>query len=206
MLLRTVVLEGLDGAGTTTQAQLLADRLRANGTDVHLTCEPTDSPVGTLIRQALHGSSALTPRTLAFLFAADREHHIFNPQDGLLHQIQQGRMVISDRYLFSSLAYQSVDTPYNEVALLNSLFPYPELIIYLDTPAEVCMERLQARPTRDRYEEITFQRKVSTCYERSFEHLPTSCTLLRFDGTASVKTLAQQIYSAVCYTMNIASP
>jgi dTMP kinase len=206
ILPRTVVLEGLDGAGTTTQAQLLAERLRERGTDVCLTCEPTSSPVGTLLRQALHGLPPLTPRTLAFLFAADREHHIYNPEDGILHQLERGRTVVSDRYLFSSLAYQSVDTPYSEVALLNSLFPYPRMIIYIDTPAEVCMERLKTRPSRDRFEEITFQKKVSASYERSFEKLPSGCTLHRFDGSLSVETIAQQIYSAFCSTISIASP
>lgn len=112
---RFIVLEGLDGAGTTTQTERLASLLRSEGHDVVTTREPSDGPVGTMLRQALtgrlglpQGRGPLAQETLALLFAADRTDHL---HARILPALEQGKVVLCDRYVLSSLAYQGASLP-----------------------------------------------------------------------------------------------
>src|SRR5258705_309057 len=98
-----IVLEGLDGAGTTTQTERLAAALRARGQTVLATAEPTDGPVGRLLRRFLSGELEIEETAQALLFAADRLHHLQNQIEPTL---AGGAIVISDRYYLSNLAYQ----------------------------------------------------------------------------------------------------
>lgn len=200
-----IVFEGLDGAGTTTQSARLTRNVQDAGRSVFQTCEPTDSPMGKLIRKVLRGDVPATPRSLAYLFAADRDDHLFSER-GMIARAEAGELVISDRYFYSSLAYQSIDTPYEEVSEINSRFPHPQIIIYLDTPPEVCLDRLSGRESRDTFETLSFQEKVYAAYERAFSALPDEVTLLRFDGTLPIDGLEQRIFQEVSQIMNIASP
>src|ERR1700722_11897047 len=110
---RFVVLEGIDGAGTTTHVARLAERLRTMGVAVRATREPSDGPVGTLVRQVLTGRLVVPGgrapgwATMALLFAADRMDHVESEIDPF---ISEGGIVVSDRYDASSLAYQSVSS------------------------------------------------------------------------------------------------
>ncbi|MCK5155609.1 MAG: dTMP kinase [Spirochaetales bacterium] len=206
ILRNVIVFEGLDGAGTTTQASYLSQNFRKAGRKILLTCEPTDSPIGRLIRQVLHGDVQTTPRSLALLFAADRENHIYNSIDGIELAVERNEIVISDRYFFSSLAYQSIDTPYDEVRSINSFFPFPEVIIYIDTPPDICIERIENRKDRDDFETLEFQEKVYNAYEQAFRNLPKGSHLLRFDGTLEKDILEKKIFSTVSQIISIASP
>lgn len=192
-----IVFEGLDGAGTTTQARLLAEHFRSRGKEVFLTCEPTDGPIGRLIRAVLSKEIILTPRTLAKLYAADRDEHI-NGIGGVREHTEQGRIVISDRYFFSSIAYQSIDSPIDSVIGYNSEYPYPELIIYIDTPVEVCMERILSRSTTsDIFEIEHIQRSVYDNYRRAFELLPEGVRLIRVDGSLGIEEVTARIREAL---------
>lgn len=128
MILRNfIVFEGIDGAGTSTQLKLLKEK---KGTENFLfTCEPTSSATGKFLRQMLKGDVAVKNETAAYLFAADRNEHINgclqieekNLITGVKEACQKGNIVISDRYLFSSLAYQSVNCPPEVPRVANSL-------------------------------------------------------------------------------------
>ena len=201
-----IVFEGLDGAGTTTQANLLAQKYRNSGSSVLLTCEPTNSEIGKLIRQILRGDIKITPRSLAFLFAADRDNHLYNLVDGIVSAAEKGGIVVSDRYFFSSLAYQSIDAPYSEVEIINSLFPFPEIVIYIDTPPDVCIDRIANREIRDDFETLEFQEKVYNLYEKAFCKMSNKTHLIRFDGTLNIAVLEREIFSAVSQIISIASP
>ena len=109
-----IAIEGIDGAGTTTQAARLAAALRKRGLPVRTTHEPTDGPIGALIRQVLNGrvvvagpagSTSLGWSTMALLFAADRLDHL---QAEIIPNLMDGVTVITDRYDASSIAYQGV--------------------------------------------------------------------------------------------------
>ena len=104
-----VVFEGLDGSGKSTQARILSQNLASGSRhDVVLTAEPTDRPIGTLVRSVLRHQVTTTSRALALLYAADRSDHLYNGESGILKSLDEGSIVISDRYFYSSLAYQGV--------------------------------------------------------------------------------------------------
>jgi dTMP kinase len=174
ILQRFIVLEGLDGSGTTTQMRMLEEALRRAGALFISTCEPTDGPVGTLIRSVLRRGVKAHPRTIALLFAADRNEHLNAPEAGIVAQTRRGAFVICDRYLFSSLAYQSIECGMDFVLALNSGFPLPERLIFLDTPVAVCQERLSRRRSKEIYDGPMFQSRVRTEYLRVFERLTGS--------------------------------
>lgn len=167
-----IVFEGLDGSGTSTQSQLLQNALLEKGEKVHLTCEPSPGPIGNMIRQAMQGRILFSKqddefdRQMAYLFAADRYDHLNNPVDGVLKLVNEGFYVISTRYFFSSLAYHVTDDDSSQlVERLNSDFPNPDLLIYLDNPVESSIKRLNSRTVLDKYEEENKLTIVSENYK-----------------------------------------
>lgn len=168
---RFLVLEGLDGAGTTTQSRLLAERMRRGGRRVHLTAEPSGGPVGALVRQVLGRRIAgppgrgFDPEALALLFAADRLDHF---RCDVEPHLAEGSDVVSDRYTLSSLAYQSLTTgDAGWVEAVNSRAPAPDLTIFLRVrPAVAWRRRFAESGSRELYEVPAFQRRVSRSYER----------------------------------------
>ena len=160
---RFVVLEGLDGAGTTTQAGLLTDALQRRGERCHATREPTRGPIGRLLRAALRGELPMNPCTLALLFAADRSEHLYSP-DGIVATLRSGGYVACDRYLFSSLVYQSLGCSATYVAELNMRFPLPRHLIFIDTPPQQCQQRVAARQRRELFEKLPLQQRLRRRY------------------------------------------
>lgn len=163
-----IVFEGIDGSGTTSQMRLLKERFEAEKKEnlVFFTQEPTTGPIGSLIRSALQGSFKLAPETMTRLFAADRCEHIYGV-NGILEQVENGRAVISDRYIFSSLAYQSAAGAQALASLQNSSFPLPEFLFFFDLPVDISMSRVMGRSNLlEIYEEKNFQYKVQGEYKK----------------------------------------
>ena len=193
---RFIVLEGIDGAGTTTQAQRMRDWLRECGVSVHLTREPSDGPVGMLIRAVLSGrlasadGSPFDRRSLALLFAADRLDHITSE---IAPRLGKGVTVISDRYVYSSLAYQTLDCDPRWVAEINRLAPVPDLCVFLSVPARAAESRMRSsRQTRDIFEKLALQKRVAASYARALARLPRG-RLLALDGTRPVDEVFETI-------------
>ena len=153
---RLIVFEGIDGAGKTTQIELLANHLRSNGRKVYRTTEPTESVTGGLLRDALGGVSKRSPGEMAALFVLDRIFHNVNPVNGFNKMTGDGVDVICDRYYYSSLAYQGSETDFEWVKRMNLDCPEirsPDLCIFLDLTPRQSMERiLKNRVTQDIYE------------------------------------------------------
>lgn len=141
-----IVFEGLDGSGQTTQAVLLAEFLRSKGKEVVLTKEPThDSKAGTQIRRILANELACEPEELQKLFALDRGEHV---EQVIIPALAQGKVVISDRYFFSSFAYGMADGLDLEWLIqLNSEFLLPDVTFLLRASPAVCMQRIDMRGT-----------------------------------------------------------
>ena len=188
----------LDGAGTTTALDALCRRLAARHVSSFCTCEPTDGEIGRLIRRALRGQVPLEPCTVALLFAADRWEHVHHAPEGILSRTALGQLVVTDRYLFSSLAYQSIACGWDYVWDLNHQFPLPELVIYVDTPLYVTQRRLEGRGNRDLFDDPATQERVAAGYERAFA-APSlqGVRLARIDGSAPQETVSEAVWSAV---------
>ncbi len=164
-----LVLEGIDGAGTTTQARLLAEWLESLGHKVTLTAEPTTRPVGALIRQILQGKlGEADETTMAFLFAADRADHM---RSVILPALAAGRTVVSDRHYLSSVAYQSLGVEMAWVESLNSRFRRPDLTFFLDIDPAIGLARKQRQGNAtERYEKVALLERVRANYLAAIAH------------------------------------
>jgi len=139
-----IVIEGLDGSGQSTQAGFLKDFLLEGGKDVVLTKEPTlDSESGKKIRQTLDKILEIEPRELQKLFTQDRKEHL---ERLIIPALKAGKMVISDRYFFSTFAYGVSDgLDLDELIKMNDEFLLPDLTLVLKVSPQVCVARIERR-------------------------------------------------------------
>jgi len=186
-----VVFEGIDGSGTTTQVEQLTERLKAEGVSAHMTNEPSEGVIGRLTRQALRGEAIgregrqLPAEAIALLFAADRADHWHNEIEP---RLKRGEHVICDRYLYSSVAYQSLENPEAWVRSLNSRYPRPDLLIYLKIDPELAAQRRAQRGLEaDRYEVDELQREISKRYDRVCQEAEA----LVLDASQGIESLAE---------------
>ena len=153
-----IVFEGIDGAGKTTQVELLAQNLASLGREVSLSAEPTTLATGKAIRRALSGEDKKSECEMAAMFVLDRIAHNINSEIGIRALTERGIDVISDRYYYSSLAYQGSATDYEWVKSMNRNSPEirrPDLCIYLDLLPEQSLERIsRGRESVEIYENI----------------------------------------------------
>jgi len=200
---RFVVLEGIDGSGTTTQLERVAAVLRNRGHRVRSTCEPSSGPVGQLLRDALghrlvaeDGSGRqLGWECLALLFAADRMDHVRSEIEPAL---AQGWIVLSDRYDLSSRIYQSVTAREPEAALdfvlaANRFARRPDLTFVLELPAEVAELRRSARGgERELFERRDLQLRLAREYQAAARYAPED-RLVSVDATGTVDEVTAAI-------------
>ncbi len=190
-----IVLEGLDGSGTTTQINLLSERCGNEQIPFFATCEPTTGFIGRIIRTVLSGEEKTAPGTLARLFTADRHEHIFNPENGIKAQIDRNRIVFCDRYLFSSLAYQSIAAGFEEVLELNCHFPLPEHLFFIEVSHEECQNRMSGRESREIFEELNIQKKIDDFYQRGINLFRESGMNIHYiDGTLKPLEILEKIW------------
>lgn len=194
-------LEGIDGSGKSTQLSLLARRLREAGVDCLTTREPTDGPIGRLLRQVLTGQVECDSRVVAPLFAADRLDHLLNREEGLREAVEAGRTVLTDRYYFSSYAYQSVDLPLEWVIEVNrpcARLLRPTATLFLDVSPELALERIARNregtelfETRERLERTREQ------YFRAFALQKDVERVIVIPGDRDAEAVAGDVWKAV---------
>ena len=194
-----VVFEGLDGAGTTTQSALLAEALREHGVNVELTAEPSRGPIGSTVRAALEGRLELDASAMALSFAADRLDHLFNPVNGILNALAGGTWVISDRYVLSSIAYQSTQSlPIEWLVSINSFAVPPDLTVFVDTSVNVCIDRIQRRSARvEEFHDPGKLYKIRKAYKSALTEDIELGALVTADGDMSPEVVRKQIEDGV---------
>jgi dTMP kinase len=202
-----IVFEGIDGSGKSTQARLLAARLQDAGVPVHQTAEPTNGPVGTLIRNGFNRRVDLDDRVIASLFVADRLDHITNAHDGMLGIVERGTTVVCDRYHLSSQAYQASDVGSDWIASSNSIstdLMLPDLTIYLDVSPEVALERLASgRTTTDRFE---VDERLRAARERYAEAIAAAAeVVVTVDADRATDELADAVWHEVSTRLDLGS-
>lgn len=196
-----IAFEGIDGSGKSTQVKLLSDRLIQNGHKIYSTFEPTESPVGSIIRNVFTHKIEADHRVIASLFVADRLDHLLNKQNGIIKKLEEGFTVITDRYYFSSYAYQGTHMDMNWVIEANSLSAEllrPDINIFIDISPEISMSRLHKnRTTIELYETIENLRNVREKYFEAFELLKSDEHVYVTEGNRSTELIAEDIWSEI---------
>ena len=184
-----ICVEGLDGCGKTTQAKLLVKRLRGDCGAVY-TAEPSEGKIGKLIkRRYLHAVKRGSAVVEALLFAADRLEHL---KSDVLPALNEGKLVVSDRYVFSSLAYQgAAGLDLKWIEKINEHAVRPSLALFIDVEPETVIRRLKRK--RSVMENIETQLKVREIYLRFVDE----GELVRVDGNKSKTEVAREIASTV---------
>ena len=184
-----VVLEGGDGSGKTTQARVLCSALRREGYKIHPTAEPSRSIVGRLIRRRILHGKKTRPEVEALLFAADRFLHL---ESEILPALAVGRIVVCDRYIYASFAYQGaqgVDSQWLQE--INRFAVKPDLALYLDVPAETGMGRIRRK--KSLLEKLELQERVREQYLK----LAETGELTLVDGTQPIKKVGENVLDLV---------
>lgn len=199
---RFIVFEGIDGAGKTTQINLLANYLREQGRAVYCTAEPTESVSGGLLRDALSGVSRRTICEMAAMFVFDRINHNVNPVNGIQKMLADGFDVICDRYYYSSLAYQGSGTDPEWVSNMNLNCPEimrPDVCIFLDLTPEQSMARINRnRATQEIYENEEKLTQVRNQFYRVFDQLRERDNIQIVDAYRSV----EEIHASIVELLN----
>ena len=185
-----ICIEGIDASGKTTHARRLVENLRRKGFNAVYTTEPTSGEIGNFIRTRILQSRERVPSIIeALLFAVDRIEHVENV---IKPALQEGKIVVSDRYIYSSLAYQgATGLDLRWIEEINKFAISPDLAIYIDIPAEVVFERL--RREKSVMENFQTQRKVREIYLK----LVKDGKLILIEGNRPSSEVEEDILAAV---------
>ncbi len=190
---RLIAFEGVDGTGKTTQIALLRDRLIAEGQPPLVTREPTDGPHGRRLRELFHDRARVGGAAEELeLFLADRRQHV---TELIGPALAQGRIVLTDRYYFSTAAYQgAVGLDPAEILARNDFAPQPDLVLLLTLPLSAALARIRARPGEqpNDFEQESQLRQVTAIYE-SFSQ---PC-IRRIDAQRPIAEIARDIWLQV---------
>ncbi|MFA6376147.1 MAG: dTMP kinase [Candidatus Paceibacterota bacterium] len=178
-----IVFEGLDGAGKSTQAGLLNGYLAGVAQRSYLTSEPSQFLVGGIVRSRLLGEWQSSPECLQLLFAADRDQHL---EKEIVPRLEAGMAVVADRYFMSSIAYGAVECDFDWLAQVNRNFLIPDLTVYLDVPASVCVQRIADNgKSIELFEKKNVLERVSENYRKAIDIFQKDMRIAAIDAARS---------------------
>lgn len=196
-----IAFEGIDGSGKSSQVKLLAEKLQHAGHKVYLTLEPTNTHIGSILLDVLRKRIKSDHRTIAALFAADRLEHLLNETNGIIKKLEEGYTVITDRYYFSSYAYNGAHSDLDWVIELNKMSAQlrrPDLNIFIDVPPEVCMQRINTnRAVTELFEKTDTLTKVRDKYFEAFDKLKNEEKIFIVNGNRTIPDIATDIWQKI---------
>lgn len=196
-----IVIEGLDGTGKTTQIKLLQKSLEQRGIPAVTTAEPTDMPTGKLLRRVLSGEVPSSPWSTAALFLADRIQHNCG-ENGIIENIKNGKTVISDRYYYSTFAYQGSETDLKWTMDIHYSCPFvtrPDLVIFLTADVDECLDRINAnRPANaiEIYENADALNRTKDLFSKVFDLIGDKENIVFVDASGTVDEVHARIIKA----------
>ncbi|NLI73282.1 MAG: dTMP kinase [Euryarchaeota archaeon] len=190
-----LVFEGIDGSGKSSIARIIHERMIASGKPSILTAEPTDNWIGDMIYRA--NREAISPFTETLLYIADRSEHT----EQIERWLNNGKYVICDRYMGSTLAYQSVtlrpylgDLAQDWLRSVNAPFALkPNITFLLSLPPEMAMKRLGSRPDIEKFEKLDFLRSV----DKEYQKLADIDNYVVIDASLSKEQVANEVWSII---------
>jgi len=201
-----IAFEGIDGSGKSTQVKLLVNKLKEEGHKVYCTSEPTDRPIGAMIRDIFQHKMEANHRTIAGLFIADRLDHLLNKSTGILKKLDAGYTVIIDRYYFSSYAYQGVHMSLDWVIEANKQSAdllRPDLNIFIDIEPDIAIQRIKkGREIVELYETLENLTNVRNKFFEAFENQKEVEKIFITDGNKSPDIIAEDIWKKVSEIIN----
>lgn len=192
-----IVFEGLDGSGTSTQIELL--KKRGESKKIVFTAEPTESETGKFLRNILGGKTKVSAQTAAYLFAADRAEHLW-AKGGIVEQCESGKIVVCDRYIFSSLAYQGATCGEELPKMLNRPFPLPEILFFFDIKSEDALKRIDARgEEKEIYENKKTLDETAARYKKAIDEYKShgEMKVVELDATLGRDEIAEKIWNEI---------
>ena len=196
-----IAFEGIDGSGKSTQVKLLSEKLKKEGFKIYTTFEPTDSPIGSVIKNIFRHRIEADHRTIAGLYVADRLDHLLNKTNGILKKMEEGYTVITDRYYFSSYAYQGTHMSLDWVIQANALSAEllrPDLNVYIDISPETSMQRIsKGRDSVELFETLENLIAVKETYYEAFKILKDTERVLIIEGERPADLIAAEIWSHI---------
>lgn len=187
-----IAFEGLDGSGSSTQVGLLTNKLKKQGYKVFATKEPTNNIIGGLIRGQLTHDWKSSMECLQLLFAADRAHHLHRE---IIPAINDGKIIISDRYFFSTIAFGSIESDREWLLSLNERFILPDLTFLIKVPAKECLKRMtNTRFELELFEQEAKLKKVWSHYDWLSKNFANVYVI---DGAKPIDEISKEIFSIV---------
>jgi len=185
-----ICIEGLDASGKTTQSKLLVKNLRKKGFDAVYTTEPSEGRIGRLIRRhVLLGENRLSAALEALLFSADRIDHL---EREIMPALKDKKIVVSDRYLYSSIAYQgAAGLDLKWIEEVNKWALKPDLTLYIDIPPEIVLKRLKRK--KSIMETLRTQERVRDVYLK----IARANNVCMIDGNRLKAQIAKEILQTV---------
>lgn len=192
-----IVLEGLDGSGKSTQLKIISKKLKAMGKRVYVTAEPTESQTGKYLRKILSECIEKDMYLQSALFLADRLEHITDSVNGIENYLDKGYIVISDRYYFSSFAYQGTASDMGWVMDINLKCPQilkPDLCVFFDVNPDTCKSRIdKSRAKPELYEkDINKIREIRNNFFTVFDKLKDSHNIAIIDSNAPINDVSRK--------------
>lgn len=195
-----IVVEGLDGCGKSTQIELISEKLKSMGKLVYITAEPTNYETGAYLRRILSDSLEKDMYLQGALFLADRIEHITHPEFGVKKYLDEGYIVICDRYYFSTFAYQGTSCDLDWVMQINlgcKQVLKPDLCVFLDVNPNTCKKRIdEVREKPELYEkDVKKMEQIRDKFMTVFDMLKDTHNIAIIDANADINEISENIYT-----------
>lgn len=189
-----IAVEGIDGSGKSTTIREIKRYLESKGEAVYLTAEPTTLATGKIVRNFLSETNSDTPlihEMLALAFAADRINHL---REEIWPALKKKQTVITDRYFFSSVAYQSLNVSYEWVKGINRFATLPDVLVFIDVSVDKAVERLtKFRTSTEIYEKRELLQQIDRNYREVIKEFEDNLKVIYLNGNLDI----DKIYSDV---------